>query len=50
MFGTVAGLLVAAAVGAYQVEEHNGGSRMGGMMQGMKPMMGAQNPASSRRK
>ena len=42
--GIIAGLLVATAVGAYQAEEHKGGSPMGGMMQGMKGMMGEQKP------
>ena len=40
--GIIAGLLVATAVSAYQAEEHKGGSPMGGMMQGMKGMMGEQ--------
>jgi hypothetical protein len=44
IFGMVAGLLVATAVGAYQAEEHKSGSPMGGMMQGTKPMMGEQKP------
>ncbi len=39
LFGIVAGMLVATAVGAYQAEESKGGSAMGGMMQGMKGMM-----------
>jgi hypothetical protein len=42
--GAVAGLLVATAVGAYQAEEHRSGSPMGGMMHGMKGMMGEQKP------
>jgi len=44
LFGIVAGMLVATAVGAYQAEESKGGSAMGGMMQGMKGMMGEQKP------
>jgi len=40
--GIIAGVLVATAVSAYQAEEHKGGSPMGGMMQGMKGMMGEQ--------
>src|SRR6266542_6932929 len=42
--GIIAGMLVATAVGAYQAEEHKSGSPMGGMMQGMKGMMGEQKP------
>jgi hypothetical protein len=42
--GIIAGVLVATAVSAYQAEEHKGGSPMGGMMQGMKGMMGEQKP------
>ena len=42
--GIIAGVLVATAVGAYQAEEHKSGSPMGGMMQGMKGMMGEQKP------
>ena len=44
LFGIIAGMLVATAVGAYQAEEHKGSSPMGGMMQGMKGMMGEQKP------
>ena len=44
LFGMIAGMLVATAVGAYQAEESKGGSPMGGMMQGMKGMMGEQKP------
>ena len=44
LFGMIAGVLVATAVGAYQAEEHKGSSPMGGMMQGMKEMMGEQKP------
>ena len=44
LFGMIAGMLVATAVGAYQAEEHKGSSPMGGMMQGMKGMMGEQKP------
>ena len=44
LFGIIAGVLVATAVSAYQAEEHKGGSPMGGMMQGMKGMMGEQKP------
>ena len=44
LFGIVAGMLVATAVGAYQAEESKGGSPMGGMMQGMKGMMREQKP------
>ena len=44
LFGIIAGTLVATAVGAYQAEEHKGSSPMGGMMQGMKGMMGEQKP------
>ena len=39
LFGLIAGMLVATAVGAYEAEEHKGSSPMGGMMQGMKEMM-----------
>jgi len=42
--GIIAGVLVSTAVGAYQAEEHKSGSPMGGMMQGMKGMMGEQKP------
>ena len=42
LFGIIAGLLVATAVGAYQADENKAGSPMGGMMQGMKGMMGEQ--------
>jgi len=44
LFGLIVGMLVASAVGAYQAEEHKSGSPMGGMMQGMKGMMGEQKP------
>ena len=44
LFGIIAGILVATAVGAYQAEERKSGSPMGGMMQGMKGMMGEQKP------
>jgi hypothetical protein len=44
LFGMIAGVLVATAVGAYQAEEHKSSSPMGGMMQGMKGMMGEQKP------
>ena len=44
ILGIIASVLVATAVGAYQAEEHKSGSPMGGMMQGMKGMMGEQNP------
>ena len=36
--------LTRSAVGAYQAEEHKVSSPMGGMMQGMKGMMGEQKP------
>jgi hypothetical protein len=36
IFGLLAGLLVATAVGAYQADENKGGFPTGGMMQGMK--------------
>ena len=42
-FGIIASMLVGTAVGAYQAEESKG-SPMGGMMQGMKGMMGEQKP------
>ena len=42
--GIIAGVLVATAVGAYQAEEQKSSSPMGGMMQGMKGMMGEQKP------
>ena len=44
LFGIIAGVLVATAVGAYQSEERKGSSPMGGMMQGMMGMMGEQTP------
>jgi len=44
ILGIIASVLVATAVGAYQAEEHKSGSPMGGMMQGMKGMMGEQKP------
>jgi len=44
LFGIIAGMLVATAVGAYQAEEHQSGSPMGGMTEGMKGMMGEQKP------
>ena len=44
LFGIIAGMLIATAVGAYQAEEHKGSSPMGGMMQGMKGTMGEQKP------
>jgi hypothetical protein len=44
LLGIIAGMLVATAVSAYQAEEHKGSSPMGGMMQGMKGMMGEQKP------
>ena len=44
LFGIIAGMLVATAVGAYQAEERKSDSSMGGMMQGMKGMMGEQKP------
>jgi hypothetical protein len=44
LFGIIAGVLVATAVGAYQAEERKSDSPMGGMMQGMKGMMGDQKP------
>ena len=43
IFGIIALILGATAVSAYQ-SEHNNGSPMGGMMQGMKGMMGEQRP------
>ena len=45
LFGIIAGMLVATAVGAYQAEDHKGNYPMGGMMQGMKGMMGEQKPS-----
>ena len=45
IFGMIAGLLVASAVGAYQAEEHKGGSPIGGMMHGMKGMIGDEKPS-----
>ena len=44
IFGVIALVLVATAVGAYQAEENKTGSPMGGMMQGMKGMMREQKP------
>jgi len=43
IFGVIALVLVATAVGAYQAEEKSG-PPMGGMMQGMKGMMREQKP------
>ena len=44
LFGIIAGVLVATAVGAYQAEERKSDSPMGGMMQGMMGTMGEQKP------
>ena len=44
LFGIIAGVLIATAVSAYQAEERKSGSPTGGMMQGMKGMMGEQKP------
>lgn len=41
VIGLILGVLVASAIAADQPDEHNG-SPMGGMMQGMKGMMGQQ--------
>lgn len=42
MIGIFAGLLIATVVGAYQADEKKSQPPMGGMMHGMKGMMGEQ--------
>lgn len=42
VIGIFAGLLIATAVGAYQADEKKSQPPMGGMMHGMKGMMGEQ--------
>jgi Spy/CpxP family protein refolding chaperone len=42
MIGIFAGLLIATAVGAYQADEKKSQPPMGGMMHGIKGMMGEQ--------
>jgi hypothetical protein len=42
VFGLIALVVVATAVGGYSADEHKSGAPMGAMMQGMKGMMGEQ--------
>jgi hypothetical protein len=42
ILGTIAVVVVATAIAAYSAEDQKSGSPMGGMMQGMKGMMGEQ--------
>lgn len=44
IFGIVAAVLIATAVGAHQADDKKSESPMGGMMPGMKGMMGEQSP------
>jgi Spy/CpxP family protein refolding chaperone len=42
VLGTIAAVVLATAIGAYSADEQKSGSPMGGMMHGMKGMMGEQ--------
>ena len=42
VLGTIAAAVLATAIGAYSADDQKSGSPMGGMMQGMKGMMGEQ--------
>jgi hypothetical protein len=42
VLGTIAAVVLAMAIGAYSADEQKSGSPMGGMMHGMKGMMGEQ--------
>ena len=44
VLGIIAAVVLATAIGAYSADEHKSGSPMGGMMHGMKGMMGEQKP------
>jgi hypothetical protein len=44
ILGTIAVVVVATAIAAYSAEDQKNGSPMGGMMHGMKGMMGEQKP------
>jgi hypothetical protein len=42
VLGIIAAVVLATAIGAYSADEQKSGSAIGGMMQGMKGMMGDQ--------
>jgi Spy/CpxP family protein refolding chaperone len=42
VLGTITAVVLATAIGAYSADDQKSGSPMGGMMQGMKGMMGEQ--------
>ena len=42
VLGTIAAVVLATAIGAYSADDQKSGSPMGGMMHGMKGMMGEQ--------